>query len=91
MLLGIVFLLVTGVAAAQNVTELWLRGYSVVPSPRNVRLAAGDIVFDARWTVDDSRPAVMSAKAKPSVTTANHGPAGSTPKGARMPQSASKP
>ncbi len=31
-------------------TELFLRGYSVVPTPRNVELSEQDIVIDGSWT-----------------------------------------
>ncbi|MGE5644256.1 MAG: beta-N-acetylhexosaminidase [Acidobacteriota bacterium] len=41
-------------AAAQNVTELWAKGYSVIPTPRNVRLARGEAVVDGSWSIDAS-------------------------------------
>ena len=39
-------------AAAQLPTELWLRGYSVIPTPRHVRLMPREIPVDATWTLD---------------------------------------
>src|SRR5690606_38972849 len=45
----------TCIAAAQNATDLWLRGYSVIPTPRTVRLAAGDVTFGNDWTVDEAK------------------------------------
>jgi len=56
MFLAIALLLIAAQAHSQNVTELWTRGYSVVPAPRTVRLTDGDVVFDARWTLDDTKP-----------------------------------
>ena len=35
--------------AAQLPTPLWLRGYSVIPTPRSVQLATGDITLDDTW------------------------------------------
>lgn len=35
-------------------TPLWLRGYSVIPTPRIVQLGPDDVVFGNQWTVDDS-------------------------------------
>lgn len=46
------FLTALGLAAGQNVTDLWLRGYSVIPTPQVVRLASGDVVLDDGWVVD---------------------------------------
>jgi hypothetical protein len=40
------------ISAAQPPTELWLRGYSVIPTPRNVHLAAGDVQFDRTWALE---------------------------------------
>ncbi len=37
---------------AQQVTDLRMRGFSVIPSPQVVRLAPGDVAFDGSWTVD---------------------------------------
>ena len=48
MFLAIALLLITVQARAQNATELWTRGYSVVPAPRTVRLVDGDVVFDGQ-------------------------------------------
>jgi hypothetical protein len=42
-------------AGAQPPTELWLRGYSVIPTPQRVELAGGDVVVDATWRVDASK------------------------------------
>ena len=38
--------------AAQSPSELFLRGYSVIPSPRTVRLQAGDLEFSRGWTYE---------------------------------------
>jgi len=35
-------------------SPLWLRGYSVIPTPRLVQLQPQDVVLDSQWTVDDS-------------------------------------
>src|SRR5215813_985850 len=56
MLLAVALLFIAAQASAQNVTDLWARGYSVVPTPRTVLLSDSDVVFDARWTLDDSKP-----------------------------------
>jgi len=45
-------MLAVGVSSAQPATDLWLRGYSVIPSPRNVRLSGGDIVLDSTWRLE---------------------------------------
>lgn len=37
---------------AQPPTELWLRGYSVIPAPQRVQLEDGDVVVDATWRLD---------------------------------------
>ncbi len=56
MLILLFVLLAAGrVAGAQAATDLWLRGYSVIPTPKNVRLAEGDIQVDSEWALDDSR------------------------------------
>jgi len=47
------------ILAAQPPTPLWLRGYSVIPTPRQARLEAGDVHFDATWVLDASRPGVQ--------------------------------
>ncbi|MCL6505676.1 MAG: beta-N-acetylhexosaminidase [Bryobacteraceae bacterium] len=39
-------------AGAQPPTELWLRGYSVIPAPQRVQLTGGDVVVDATWRLD---------------------------------------
>ena len=39
-------------ALAQPATELWSRGYSVIPTPRDVRLDGADVAFGARWSVE---------------------------------------
>ena len=42
----------TILAQSQNPTPLWQRGYSIIPTPRNVKLAAGDLRLDSSWVVD---------------------------------------
>lgn len=37
---------------AQPISQLWQRGYSVIPAPRAVRLAGGEILLDDAWKVD---------------------------------------
>ena len=44
-------------APAQNATALWLRGYSVIPTPRNVQLGSQDIAFGGDWTIAAEGPA----------------------------------
>ncbi len=39
-------------AMAGSLTELWLRGYSVVPTPQNVQLDEETVVFSDEWRVD---------------------------------------
>ena len=39
-------------AAAGGVTELWLRGYSVIPAPRSVRLAGCEVALDDSWRLE---------------------------------------
>src|SRR5262245_56934288 len=42
-------------AASQQPTELFLRGYSVIPTPQKVELQDGDIEFDDSWVYDAGR------------------------------------
>src|SRR5215510_10129536 len=42
-------------AAAQRPTELFLRGYSVIPSPQKVELQGGEIEFNDSWSIDAGR------------------------------------
>jgi len=53
-------LAVTG-SAAQSPDELFLRGYSVIPSPRHVRLASSDLEFSRNWTYETALPAKHAA------------------------------
>ncbi|MCC6586703.1 MAG: beta-N-acetylhexosaminidase [Bryobacterales bacterium] len=46
-------------ACAQPVTELWSRGYAVIPTPQKVKLEPADIDLDGTWTV--SAPGVSPA------------------------------
>ncbi len=39
-------------SSAQQPTPLWLRGYSVVPTPRQVRLGDSDVQIDPSWVLD---------------------------------------
>ncbi len=43
-------------AAGQSPSELFLRGYSVVPSPRHVRLGSGDLEISGSWTYETALP-----------------------------------
>src|SRR5215510_6093479 len=49
------FFVIVTPAAAQRPTELFLRGYSVIPSPQKVELQDGEIVFDDSWSIDAGR------------------------------------
>ncbi len=46
------WLLPAAICLAQHATDLWLRGYSVIPTPRTVRLAGGEVLVDDTWKVD---------------------------------------
>ena len=37
---------------AQNPTELWRRGYSVIPAPQRVRLEAGEVLLGDHWQIE---------------------------------------
>jgi hexosaminidase len=52
-----IFLLFSALLGAQTNTALWVRGYSVVPTPQKVELAAGDVQIDNSWTVDPGKVA----------------------------------
>jgi hypothetical protein len=43
MLLFLLLLLSAAHVGAQSATDLWLRGYSVIPTPQVVQLDAGDV------------------------------------------------
>src|SRR5215813_6362867 len=45
-------------AAAQRPTELFLRGYSVIPAPQKVELQGGEIEFNDSWSIDAGRLAI---------------------------------
>jgi hexosaminidase len=53
-LLGMLFWVVTP-AFAQQPTELFLRGYSVIPTPQKVELQDGEIEFNDSWVYDATR------------------------------------
>src|SRR5215510_11943233 len=42
-------------ARAQQPTELFLRGYSVIPSPQKVSLSGAEIEFNESWSYDAGR------------------------------------
>ncbi len=50
-------LAVTTAVAGQSPSELFLRGYSVVPSPRHVRLESNDLEISRSWTYQTALPA----------------------------------
>ncbi len=50
-----ILLSLAALAQSPETTVLWQRGYSIVPTPREVRLTDGDIVLDRSWTVDAGR------------------------------------
>ena len=47
-------------AHAQNATPLWVRGYSVVPTPRNVQVGSRDLTFGGEWTIAPEGPAASN-------------------------------
>src|SRR5712692_10435259 len=51
MILLVLLCLASGVLRAQNATELWSRGYAVIPTPRSVSLEGGEIQIDSRWVI----------------------------------------
>jgi len=50
-------LVVTTTAAGQSPSELFLRGYSVLPSPRHVHLGSDDLEVSRSWTYETTLPA----------------------------------
>jgi hexosaminidase len=52
---GLLFLILSYTAQAQQPTELFLRGYSVIPSPQKVTLQDGEIEFNESWGYDAGR------------------------------------
>jgi hypothetical protein len=57
---------VWGAAATSATTELFLRGYSVVPSPRDVRLEGGHLRIASEWlyrtSLDSTHPALCTLR-----------------------------
>jgi N-acetyl-beta-hexosaminidase len=47
----VVLVLFASLLPAQNATELWSRGYAVIPTPRSVNLSGGDVEIDGRWVI----------------------------------------
>ena len=69
MKIRIVFLLCLAIGATgqttQQPTDLFLRGYSVIPTPQQVELQGGDVAFDESWGCDTgalagNHPAIRS-------------------------------
>jgi len=58
----LIAMLTAGVLSARPATDLWLRGYSVIPSPRNVRLSGGDIVLDSTWRLEARENDIAAAR-----------------------------
>ena len=52
LLLPVFFFASAPLLAGPLPTELYLRGYSLIPSPKKVELRPQDIVFDGTWTCD---------------------------------------
>lgn len=52
MIKALLLLVSVPAAFAQSPTDLALRGYSVIPSPRSVRLSGGHLVVDSSWALD---------------------------------------
>lgn len=50
--LVILLLCAVSYAAGETATALWMRGYSVIPTPQSVRLEDGDVAVDGAWSVD---------------------------------------
>lgn len=48
----IVVCFLCGVAFGQNATELWAKGYAVIPTPRSVNLSGGETQIDDRWSIE---------------------------------------
>jgi hypothetical protein len=48
----IVVCFLCGVAFGQNATELWAKGYAVIPTPRSVNLSGGETQIDDRWAIE---------------------------------------
>jgi hexosaminidase len=61
LVLGAMAITATGGTVAQLPTELFLRGYSVIPSPRQVRLGTGDFGFSSSWAFETTLPATHVA------------------------------
>jgi hexosaminidase len=51
----ILLLVFAGLAGAQNITDLWARGYAVIPTPQRVQLSAGDTIFNNAWVLDSGK------------------------------------
>lgn len=49
-------------AAAQTVTPLWSRGYSIIPAPRTVQLQTGDVLLDSTWSLADQSSSPIAAR-----------------------------
>jgi hypothetical protein len=45
-------LLAAGICLAESPSELWIKGYSVIPSPRTVRLDGGDVIVGESWRLE---------------------------------------
>lgn len=53
---ALLFCLLTATSSfSQQVTDLWLRGYSVIPTPQTVKLESGEVVLGAGWTIDPGK------------------------------------
>ncbi len=56
-LIGLIVTLFTSVHCLANfITPLKERGYSVIPSPQNVKITENDIVLDDSWSIDSRLP-----------------------------------
>lgn len=70
----LVFLLLScGLLSADTVTPLWSRGYSVIPSPRSVKLEAADVVLDSSWSLVDKSSAPIAARSLTTDFSSFHG------------------
>jgi len=59
---ALICILLTGTGRAKPLaTELFLRGFSVIPTPQRVRLSSGDVEFGEGWSYDSRVTARHSA------------------------------
>ena len=52
------------ILTAQAPTPLWLRGYSVIPTPRQVRLESGEVRFGGDWSLEPGKVSAQHIAAR---------------------------